>query len=303
MIIKVKATCIALVAFLLALPNPSQAQMVPDEAIMNTLDRLDRISSYGDYDGFDSSYRLQISEAIALCRVTLSTQRDSLTRSIFYYHKGRLELLCKQIDSARLDLETALALDIANYPALERLCVLSYHHLKGYTKRKGLIVASIENWKGKCALDSTEAFQWYYLGMTYALQNQFSGASNNEKIKRCLQKCMLLDSNNGSYIFEYALYIPEDQRLPLLFKALSKEENWLYRSHIIWWYKHRNQHAEILPFIETSIQVYESQYPEYHSFLEDLWGASADAYKLLKDTERYKTSLEKQKYYAGLQGR
>ncbi len=278
------------------------AQNEPDQQIIQTLDALDQISSYGDYNSFDSAAKRQVVFAIGICKQYLNQKLDSLTRSMFLYHKGRLEYVRKNYDSARSDLEKALNLDVANYPALERLCLLSKNHFREYHMRRFYINASIELWNLKTQYDSLNPFMWYYLSKTYELQFQYENTDNRNKVKSLLKHCMQLDSNNANYIFEYALYIPEDKRLPLLKKALLKEENWLYRSHILAWYKHRKRYKELLKFADESILLYESQFPFYYSFLENLWKQKADIYKAQKNHSAYNYCIERVKYYAARQG-
>ncbi len=275
----------------------TKAQNGPNPVVMQTLDELDKISSYGDYNSFDSAAKHEIQFGINVCKEFLNLESDSIIRSLFFYHKGRLEFVKKEYETAKKDLEQSLYLNISNYHALERLCVLSWGHLKNYTLRKFLINSSIENWKQRCYYDSLNAFHWYYLAKTFELQNQYSGVTNATQIKNSYKRAIELDSNNGTYLFEYALTLPDSDRLPYLKRALSKEENWLYRSHIIWWYGHKKLYVPLLPLLNESIQLYETMPDQYAFFLSQMYLLKADILKSKGDMEGYKACKEKQHYY------
>jgi hypothetical protein len=117
-------------------------------------------------------------------------------------------------------------------------------------------------WSQKCKIDSSNAFNWYYLAMTYNLDMQYSNANVKGSVLYCLDKCIKLDSNVATYYFEYALLTDIKTRIWYLKKALQKEENWLYRSHIAAYYSENKMDEALLEFVNQSINLYEAQYPK-----------------------------------------
>lgn len=278
----------------------AQAPKEADAKILKALEALDQISSYGDYAEFDSLSKVQIEQGLQVCRNYLLRPNDSITKSILLYHKGLLEFVKKNNEVAKVDLEKSLEYDISNYLALERLCVLSWGHLKGYTKRRIFINSSLYAWNQKCKLDSSNAFNWYYLAMTYNLDMQYSNADAKGSVLYCLDKCIKLDSNVATYYFEYALLTDTKTRIWYLKKALQKEENWLYRSHIAAYYSENKMDAEMLEFVNLSINLYEAQYPNYYFFLANLYQAKGDIHKRQNDMGLYNMCRDRVKYYDSL---
>jgi tetratricopeptide (TPR) repeat protein len=289
-----------LLALCLLIAGLSLKAQAPEQKYLDLFNQLDQISSYGDYNSLDSVSKQQINQGIQLCQTQLKKLLDSVTRSVFLYHKGRLELVKKNIPEAQKDLELAMNLHASNYPALERLCVLSYHHLKGYTKRKTYIQKSIKEWELRCYVDSTESFNWYYLGMTFKLHEEFSQAPVQTNVQYCLSRAIRLDSNNGTYLYELSLYKPCLAKIPLLRKALTKEEYWLYRSHILACYLELKQYRELLDFAELSLQLYEREFPNYYFFMSQIMQFEADAFKGLNQNEAAAQCLKRKKQYDNL---
>jgi len=285
---------LALCFLIAALTLKAQA---PEQKYLDLFNQLDQISSYGDYNSLDSVSKSQINQGIQLCQTQLKKTLDSVTRSVFLYHKGRLELVKKNILEAQKDLELALNLHASNYPALERLCVLSYHHLKGYTKRKTYIQKSIKEWELRCYVDSTDGFNWYYLGMTFKLHEEFSQAAVQNNVQYCLSRAIQLDTNNGTYLFELSLYKPCLVKTQILKKALTKEEYWLYRSHILACLLELKQYRELLNFAEMSLQLYEREFPNYYFFMSQIMQFEADAFKGLNQNEAAEQCLRRKKQY------
>ena len=281
-------------AFIFALSANAQA---PEQKYLDLFNQLDQISSYGDYSGVDSNAKKDIDNGIKVCQTQLKKLLDSVTRSIFYYHKGRLELVKKNIPEAQKDLEMAMNLHASNYPALERLCVLSYHHLKGYTKRKPYIQKSIKEWELRCYVDSTEAFNWYYLGMTFKLHEEFSQAQVQNNVQYCLSRAIKLDTNNGTYLFELSLYKPCLLKVQLLKKALTKEEYWLYRSHILACLLELKQYRDVIDFAELSLATYERFFPSHYFFMSQLMQFEADAFKGLNQMDAAQNCLKRKRDY------
>lgn len=278
----------------------AQAPKEPDPRLLKTFEELDKISSYGDYAEFDSLSKLQIESALTVCKNNLLRPHDSITKSILLYHKGRLEFVKKQYETAKVDLEKALEYDITNYPALERLCTLSWGHLKNYSRRRIFINSSLYNWNLKCRIDSSNAFNWYYLAMTYKLDMQFSNANVQGSALHCFKKCIQLDSNVGTYYFETAQLVDDQTRLQYLLKALQKEENWLYRAHIAAYYSEKKQDENLLNFVNQSINLYEANYPNYFFFLANLYQAKGEIYKRQNRIDLYNMCRERMNYYNSL---
>jgi hypothetical protein len=292
-----------LVLFAILIGNKASFAQVtkePDTKILKAFEALDKISSYGDYAEFDSLSKEQIEQGLQVCRNFLIHPNDSITKSILLYHKGRLEFVKKNYEVAKTDLEKSLEYDISNYFTLERLCVLSWGHLKGYTKRRIFINSSLYTWTQKCKIDSSNAFNWYYLAMTYNLDRQFSNANVKASILYCLDKCIALDSNVGTYYFEYAQLADNKTRIWYLQKALQKEENWLYRSHIAAWYSENKMDAPLLEFVNQSINLYEAQYPNYFFFLANLYQAKGEIHKRQNNLTLYNMCIDRVKYYDNL---
>ncbi len=275
----------------------AQATKEPDAKILKAFEALDKISSYGDYAEFDSLYKEQIEQGLQVCRNFLLRPHDSITKSILLYHKGRLEFVKKKYEVAKIDLEKSLEYDISNYLALERLCVLSWGHLKGYSKRRIFINSSLHAWTQKSKIDSSNAFNWYYLALTYNLDMQYSNANVKGSVLFCLDKCIKLDSNVGTYYFEYAQLADNKTRIWYLQKALQKEENWLYRSHIAAWYSENKMDEPLLEFVNQSINLYEAQYPNYYFFLANLYQAKGEIHKRQNNLALYNMCLDRMKYY------
>ena len=289
--------------FVLAIGYQNSYAQTPKEVdpqMVKVFEALDKIDSYGDYDAFDSLAKEQIHQGLQVCRNYLSRPNDSITKSILLYHKGRLEMVKKQYDLAKTDLEKSLENDISNYLALERLCVLSWNQLKGYTKRRVYINSSLYTWTQKCKIDSSNAFNWYYLAMTYNLDMQYSNANVKGTVLYCLDKCIELDSNVSTYYFEYALLTDVKNRIRYLQKALQKEENWLYRSHIAAYYSENKMDELLLEFVNQSINLYEAQYPNYYFFLANLYQSKGEIHKRQNDLAIYHMCIDRAKYYNSL---
>ena len=298
--LKIKFILVLFAIFIGNKASFAQVPKEPDSKILQAFEALDKISSYGDYAEFDSLSKEQVEQGLQVCRNFLLRPHDSITKSILLYHKGRLEFVKKNYEVAKTDLEKSLEYDISNYLALERLCVLSWGHLKSYSKRRIFINSSLYTWTQKCKIDSTEAFNWYYLAMTYNLDQQYSNANVTGSVLHCLDKCIQLDSNVATYYFEYAQLADNKTRIWYLKKALQKEENWLYRSHIAAYYSENKMDEALLEFVNQSINLYEAQYPNYYFFLANLYQAKGDIHKRQNDMGLYNMCRDRVKYYNNL---
>lgn len=274
-----------------------KAQTEPSPDIINTLDALDNINAVGDYSTFDSATKKSIAFGIGVCEQYLVKKTDSFARAMFLYHKGRLEFLRNEYDTARVYLENALNHDISNYLALERLCVLTFNHVPNYYMHKFYINSSIELWKQRCYYDSLNAFHWYHLAKTYQLQSNFTEANNNDKMLQSIKRSVELDSTNATYWYEYALQSNPNDKITYLFKALSLSENWNWRLDIIKWHIENSKTNMLLPFIEQSLQMYTPYAETFPFFMSELYGMKATIMQEQGNMEEYSKLKEKQNYF------
>jgi tetratricopeptide (TPR) repeat protein len=292
-----------LVLFAILIGNTAsfaQTQTEPDSQVLKAFEALDKISNYDNYANLDSLTIEQIEQGLQVCRKFLRRNNDSLTVSIFLYHKGRLEFVKNQYEESKTDLEKALENDASNYPALERLCVLTTDHIKGYSKRRLFINSSLYMWTKKCKIDSSNSFNWYYLAMTYDLNMKYTNVNTTGSILYCLDKCIQLDSNIALYYFDYAQFTDKDKKIGYLQKALQKEENWYYRAQIIVWYTENKMDEPLLEFVNKSINLYESKFPNYYFFLSDLYKSKGEIHKRQNNLALYNMCLDRAKYYQNL---
>lgn len=264
-----------------------------------SLNFIESISSYGAYENLDSNSRWEIEYAIDLCTYLLNNQTDSVMRSRIFGNRGRLYVKRRSIDSAKVDLENALDLDITNMDALDRLCFITTFHLKGYKKRKIYINNAVTVCENKCKTDSTKVENWVNLAEAYGFQRDFNLRDNNSKIVKCYKKCVLLDSNNSDHYYEISLHSKGKDKEYALRKALSIDEFWLYRSHLIALYAYEyKRYKEAMQLIDETIAIYEVQIPLNTTFMGTLYHFKSEVYKSMKNMTEYKNCRKKmQEYY------
>ena len=259
---------------------------------------IDRQPSTGYYFGFSDERKAEVDTAIVWLNAMFTNSAYNNYKAWLHYQRGRLYYLRKEIDLAQEDLETAMDLEPMYYEALERLSTMSYHHLKNYTKRRVYINNGIKAYEAKLAKDSSNASLWYYYAKFLDLDNEFSKASNKQQRIDAWKQCVHFDSTMADAWYELS-YLHTDKpgkRLEYLFKALSLQEYWLYRSHILATLKQNIKDDErTLDFLTKSINIYEAEYPNHQSTLRGYYKARAAIYGKQKRFDLQKVDLTRAK--------
>lgn len=255
---------------------------------------IEKQPSTGNYFSFSADKKNEVDTAIIWLNGMFTNPAFSQYKAWLHYQRGRLHYLRKEIDRAQIDLEAALNLEPMHYEALERLSTMSYHHLKNYTKRRIYINNGIAAYEAKLAEDSANASLWYYYAKFLDLDNEFSNAKNNQERITAWQQCVLYDSTiaDAWYELSYLHTNEPNKRLAYLYTALSLQEYWLYRSHILATLKFDiGDNDRTLAFLNESIAVYESRYPSYKSTLSGYYKDRAAIYGKLKQFDLQQADL------------
>lgn len=247
------------------------AQNEPDSQVVQTLAFLDNIP-FEAYKNATAENKNRIDFGLRVCRQYIREKPDSLARSMFYYHRGRMESMKEQYDTAFACYTEALNLNVSNYPALVDFSALTTEHFPAFNNLWAYINASINVWKTKCSLDSTIAFQWYYLAKTYELQTRYTKVINQFQIGECYQKCITLEPENPHYYYAYAQQVPCREKTVLLKKALQLEEMPIYRVELMACYLQQKKFTDLHKLADESIGMYGNpNSADYQSLSFVLW--------------------------------
>lgn len=281
--------------------SDSYCQNNSTDSIKLVYSYLESLSSYGSFDLLNEDERVSFQEAIQICSYFLTKELDSLNKSEFLYHRGRLYCKRRNIDSAIKDLEDALAYNIKNNNALDRLSFLASNCLKGYKKRKTYINDNVNAWKKSTLLDSNNAFNWYNLAISYGFQRDFNLANNDPKIINCYKKCINIDSFNDIYYSDLSAYFEMEEKEILLKKALYLNEYWVYRSQLINLYINNYKNFEkAMQLISESFSIYEKSTPINNYFISILYFYKSEIYLKQKKMDLYKIAKKQYEYYRNL---
>lgn len=281
---------------------PVFAQNEPDSQVLKDLSFLDRTGIAGSYDTYPETEKNRVLFAIRLCRQNIQKNPDSLSRSMFYYHKGRLEALRGNRDTAFNDYREALHLNISNYPALQEFCALCAQKHPEFEQLWAYINGAINLWKIKCSLDSSQAFQWYYLAKTYELQTKHMRMIKQYEISECYERCIALEPDNHFYYFEYALQSQGKRKTELLKKALSLQEEPAYRLSLGQHYLALKQYRELHTLLDTGIRLYAAIDPVPHALMAEFYRLKAEAFNRQKHTAAAQSCRSKWQYHTGQAG-
>ena len=284
---------ILLFALLLFVANYGIAQTLSKEDFKKT--RFISIQpSTGNYFDFSTERKQAVDTAIVWLNQMFVDSTFSEYKAWLHYQRGRLYYLRKEIPLAQADLEAALDLEPTYYEALERLSTMSWHHLKNYTKRRVYINTGITACKKKLQSDSTNPKLWYLYAKFLDLDREFSNAQNIPEQIAAWEQCVLYDSTlaDGWYELSYLNTDKPEIRLTYLFKALSIQESWLYRAHILATLKQNIKEDErTLDLLNQSIQLYEAKYPTQTSTLQGYYKSRAEIYAKQKKYDLQKLDL------------
>jgi hypothetical protein len=284
---------ILLFALLLFVANYGIAQNLSQEDSKKT--RFISIQpSTGNYFDFSTERKQAVDTAIVWLNQMFVDSNFSEYQAWLHYQRGRLYYLRKEIPLAKADLEAAMDLQPTYYEALERLSTMSWHHLKNYTKRRIYINNGILAYDQKLALDSTNAQLWYFYAKFLDLDREFSNANNIPLQIKAWEKCVSYDSTlaDGWYELSYLNIKNPELRLIYLYKAISLQESWLYRAHILATLKQNIKDDErTLDFLNQSIQLYEAKYPTHTSTLQGYYKSRAEIYAKQKKYDLQKLDL------------
>lgn len=280
--------------------NATSFSQVFSETEIAKINLIDNQPSTGTYESLSQQEKNDVDSALVWLEPMFKDPRFENYQKWLYYNRGRIRYFKKQLVGAQTDLETAVNLDTLYYDALERLCVLSYWHLKGYTKRKYFIKRGIIGYESKLKADSTNDEDWYYYAKFLDLQAEFSGAENVGKRQNAYKKCIQIDSTKHYYYYELSMlyYEQPEFRIQCLQKALQLGESGLYRTHIIAiLMQNVKNNQRSLDYITCCINLYEKSYPEHRFYLYRFYTDRADVYKLMNKPAERAADLKKAKFY------
>lgn len=255
---------------------------------------IENISSTGSYEQLSQVKKAEIDSAITWLSDMTESEEFQPHLSWVYANRGRLNYKIRDIETAKLDLEKSLEIDPLNYQALERLCVMSMWHLKGYTKRRILINISVEKMRLKVLEDSLSASSWYSYAKFLDLDKEFSNANNTNLLRKAWLKAAMLSISNHDAWYELSLLYSDEpeQRLRYLLIALSIQESWLYRDHIVSVLTRQILDDEkSLKFLDESLEIYKMQPTRYETSILFYLKQRAAIYKRQNQTDLYKQDL------------
>lgn len=243
---------------------------------------VESLSSVGDYNYFTPYEKNEIDSAVKWLNSLSQDERFKDYQVWFYFNRGRLLLVQKNYESAKLDLEHAIKLDSLNSDVMDRICVLSAH-LKNYTNRKFYLRSGVAGYEQKLKTDSSNVMDWYCYAQFLDLQSQFTSKHNIVKQRYALAKCVQLDSTNANYWYELSLcyYSVPEKRIKYLNKAISLRESTLYRDHVIAALSQGSSKdlVKSIEYTSLCIDLYKEKYPDNLSFIKHLYELRADFYK------------------------